>query len=144
VGKRKARLHLAAVPGWPPIVEAAGEVLDAVVLVTAHGLYEVLARRLGWGPASVSEVEALCGLLALHDELVVIRRSEVMGVCKSEKASRARLNFLNRADEQELEEIRCSLPPELCEVFERDRVPLLELAGHLQQGVDRAFNRGDT
>lgn len=132
VGKHKAKLHLAEVPGWRTIVEAAGEVLDALAVVSAHGLYEALARRLGWGPASVGEVCALCGLLALHSEVVVLRRGEVMAVGRSEKDFRARLEFLSRADDQVIEEVRCGLPPHLRDVFERDRIPLLMLAGYQQ------------
>jgi hypothetical protein len=129
VGKAKAGRYVALVPAWPTMAAAARRMLNEFGVITFKGLAEATASELGqsW-PAGAAEATALAGLLALHEELVILRRGDLAAVCRVEKAGWASLMGLLSADEDAIARLHFGLPERLRSVSARELPDLCALA----------------
>ena len=124
-------MRLPEVPAWPPMLARAVAVVDELTVVSDLALYGVLARELGWGDdgPTTADLLAMCALLAMVGPFVVVRREELVVLCRNENAAWARIRVLERAGEDGIEEMRLALPDDLQAVFMADLGVLRELGG---------------
>lgn len=158
LARNTARMRLPEVPAWRPMLARAVAVVDELVAVSDVALYGVLARELGWGEGgdggvegredevgdcyaagggdgdgdggpTTADLRAMCALLAMVGPLVVVRREELVVLCRDEKSAWARIRMLERADDDEVEDLRLALPDELQAAFMREMPTLRDLGG---------------